>query len=125
MIQQEDGTWVQKVWPNRPRTKGCMILYNNTHIAGIGGTVTGENSDKIDTYDFFIDEFKENVATLEFNRTQHQCALIPEGDNGHPTVVICKYFETISLPFIVYIMIIVLHILTELALCNWGHFMSF
>merc|ERR1711962_253191 len=87
-LLQEDGTWVQKVWPNRPRTKGCMILYNNTHIAGIGGTVTGENSDKIDTYDFFIDEFKENVATLEFNRTQHQCALIPEGDNGHPTVVI-------------------------------------
>jgi len=87
-LLQEDGTWVQKVWPNRPRTKGCMIRYNDTHIAGIGGTVTGENSDKIDTYDFSSNEFKENVATLEFNRTQHQCALIPEGDNGNPTVVI-------------------------------------
>ena len=89
----------------------CMILYNNTHVAAIGGT--GKFSDKIDTYDFSSDEFKENVATLEFNRTQHHCVLIPEGNMGNPTVVICKYFALLSLPFIVYIMIIVLHILTE------------
>merc|ERR1711976_754804 len=78
-LLQEDGTWVQKVWPNRPRTKGCMIRYNDTHIAGIGGTVTGENSDKIDTYDFSSNEFKEHVASRDLNRTQYQCALIPEG----------------------------------------------
>ena len=83
--------WEQKVWDNRARAKGCMIQYNDTHIAAIGGTPK-ECSDKIDTYNFVTEEFQENVATLLFNRTHHLCALIPEGKDGNPTVVICKYF---------------------------------
>ena len=87
----DDGTWEQKVWDNRARAKGCMIQYNDTHIAAIGGTPK-ECSDKIDTYNFVTEEFQENVATLLFNRTHHLCALIPEGKDGNPTVVICKHF---------------------------------
>ena len=68
-----------------------MIQYNDTHIAAIGGTPK-ECSDKIDTYNFVTEEFQENVATLLFNRTHHLCALIPEGKDGNPTVVICKQF---------------------------------
>jgi len=86
-LLKEDGTWEQKVWDNRARAKGCMIQYNDTHIAAIGGTPK-ECSDKIDTYNFVTEEFQENVATLLFNRTHHLCALIPEGKDGNPTVVI-------------------------------------
>ena len=67
-LQNEaDGQWVQKPWTNRARTKGCMIQYNDTHIAAIGGTPS-EFSDKVDTYNFITKEFKEDVATLAFNR---------------------------------------------------------
>ena len=77
-----------------------MIQYNDTHIAAIGGKITDfDYSDKIDTYNFITEEFMEDVATLKFNRTQHLCALIPEGDNGNPTIVICKYFSSLPLPF--------------------------
>ena len=30
------------------------------------------------------------VAEMEFDREHHSCALVPNGINGHPTVVICK-----------------------------------
>ena len=77
-----------------------MIQYNDTHIAAIGGKITDfDYSDKIDTYNFITEEFTEDVATLEFNRTQHLCALIPEGENGNPTIVICKYISSLSLHF--------------------------
>jgi hypothetical protein len=83
----EDGAWSEFLWPGRARNKGCMVQYNDTHIAYIGGN-PDTLSDSIDTYDFVTETFEDDTAMMPYNLTHNLCAVIPVGVNGNPTVVI-------------------------------------
>jgi len=83
----EDGSWSEFLWPGRARNKGCMVHYNDTSVAYIGGNPS-TLSESIDTYNFVTETFEDDTATLPFNLTHTLCAVIPVGLNGNPTVLI-------------------------------------
>ena len=66
-------------------------------MAHIGGSPKPGNSAigyTIDTYNFDTSTETLNVSQMEYNRKMHSCAMIPVGENGNPTVAICKSFLT-------------------------------
>ena len=62
-------------------------------MARIGGSPKNFG-DTIDIMDFSVDPTNPtetmNVKKLQWKRNHLSCALIPKGDNGNPTVAICK-----------------------------------
>ena len=60
------------------------------YIGGVAKEKNGVTGKEIDTYNAKTKEEKRGVATMEFDRKQFSCALIPEGPFGNPTVAICK-----------------------------------
>ena len=64
------------------------MLFNGTKVAHVGGTGTPSYGETIDVYDFATGVETLNVATMNFNRKLHSCALIPNGIDGHETVAI-------------------------------------
>jgi len=86
-LNETTGAWsTDLLWPVA-RNRGCMIRFNDSSVAHIGGSPT-EISDQIDIYNFETETFSTDAVTMAFNRTHLSCALIPQNENGNPTVAI-------------------------------------
>ena len=71
-----------------------MYLNFYSNIGGYTLPSLGTIGATIDTFNFENNENLESVATLAFDRKMHDCALIPKGKDGNPTVAICKLLRS-------------------------------
>ena len=96
LLLNENGEWKSGPKWTHARTRACSVVISDTKVAHLGGKKVADRADvgdTIDVYDFSnptspVESL--NVAQMGWNRKHLSCALIPKGQNNHPTVAICK-----------------------------------
>ena len=100
LILKDKGEWVTAPEWTHKRTKACSIMISNTKVAHIGGQKSKNSAiigNTIDIFDFSnttspVESI--NITQMAYKRKQFSCALIQNGQDGNPTVAICKFFST-------------------------------
>ena len=69
-----------------------MARIGGARVRRLSSTIVGNTIDVMDFTNPDNPTETINVATLAWERRHLSCALIPNGNNGNPTVAICKYF---------------------------------